>query len=553
MPSSGHVPASVSLDGLSIIHVPLPQQPQSTASSPTTTADLNPGPDSPTKTSTTSSSSRSSLSRRRSVSRMTGLMPLTLSASASSFTNPILPEDTIEQRVDDYLPELLARDLELASDLFEAKSMTAGAPSYSVVAEYMARAKAAGQFTNRLSMALPYQPASARVQILGAIEERDSMASFLEQQENQQHHNNGYPDTSDMDSFSSADDSSGMPPPSFRYHRNTSIVTSATSLTDSVRKSSPQPSLPTTEPANCSWIDGDSDEEDFERAEEALNGSEEPLSPLSPRPPTPPVVAVDNDPSPLNNGMTAAALRSRFIHKKSHSTTGVTHIVSSMVSPHSPPHALRKSLSKRSASDIPPMRPFRRASTITQEFQGTEHPSPSLTRHMRPESPRTPRTPPPVPQKHHQRISRMSEESLRRESLATAATSAARPPAPILESPPMSEGYPSDGESEENSSVLDDDASWRGPETNYSRPTPPASPPRHYVTLANSAKPYVPNFGCDELSRVVPLPPDVVETLRVSTACFPETILLSSSLTIDTIRSYSKKMRHPEADLMRLS
>ncbi|EEY16079.1 conserved hypothetical protein [Verticillium alfalfae VaMs.102] len=43
----------------------------------------------------------------------------------------------------------------------------------------------------------------------------------------------------------------------------------------------------------------------------------------------------------------------------------------------------------------------------------------------------------------------------------------------------------------------------------------------------------------------MPLPPDVVETLRVSLACFPETMLLCSSLSTETIRSYAKKVKHP--------
>lgn len=116
----------------------------------------------------------------------------------------------------------------------------------------------------------------------------------------------------------------------------------------------------------------------------------------------------------------------------------------------------------------------------------------------------------------------------------------------------MSDDYPSEAEIEEDSVYNDQGGPWRGLDTDFSRPTPPASPPRNFVTLAHTAKPYVPNFGGDELARVVPLPPDVIETLRVSVACFPETILLSSSLTIDTIRSYSKKMRHPETDLTRL-
>ncbi|KAK0656785.1 hypothetical protein B0T16DRAFT_385434 [Cercophora newfieldiana] len=42
----------------------------------------------------------------------------------------------------------------------------------------------------------------------------------------------------------------------------------------------------------------------------------------------------------------------------------------------------------------------------------------------------------------------------------------------------------------------------------------------------------------------IPLPPEVVETLRISIACFPETMLLSSSLSIETIRTYSKKVKH---------
>ncbi|KAK0737478.1 hypothetical protein B0T21DRAFT_365283 [Apiosordaria backusii] len=51
----------------------------------------------------------------------------------------------------------------------------------------------------------------------------------------------------------------------------------------------------------------------------------------------------------------------------------------------------------------------------------------------------------------------------------------------------------------------------------------------------------------------VPLPPDVLEVLRVSISCFPETMLTTSSLTIDNIRTYSKKLRHggnPESDFM---
>ncbi|KAK4102930.1 hypothetical protein N658DRAFT_422492 [Parathielavia hyrcaniae] len=45
----------------------------------------------------------------------------------------------------------------------------------------------------------------------------------------------------------------------------------------------------------------------------------------------------------------------------------------------------------------------------------------------------------------------------------------------------------------------------------------------------------------------MPLPPDVMESLRVSISCFPETMLLTSSLSIETIRAYSRKVKHRAA------
>lgn len=42
----------------------------------------------------------------------------------------------------------------------------------------------------------------------------------------------------------------------------------------------------------------------------------------------------------------------------------------------------------------------------------------------------------------------------------------------------------------------------------------------------------------------VPLPADVLNTLRISISCFPETTLLTSSLSIETIRTYSRKLKH---------
>ncbi|TLS21974.1 uncharacterized protein PpBr36_09466 [Pyricularia pennisetigena] len=45
----------------------------------------------------------------------------------------------------------------------------------------------------------------------------------------------------------------------------------------------------------------------------------------------------------------------------------------------------------------------------------------------------------------------------------------------------------------------------------------------------------------------IPLPPDVLETLSVCTSSFPETMLLCSSLSVETIRTYSRKVKRPDS------
>lgn len=85
----------------------------------------------------------------------------------------------------------------------------------------------------------------------------------------------------------------------------------------------------------------------------------------------------------------------------------------------------------------------------------------------------------------------------------------------------------------------------------FIRPSPPPSPlPSVQYWLNGSTHPYGSQNQSDDLAKAVPLPPNVVETLRVSIACFPETMLLTSSLTVETIRNYSRKVRQPSAELL---
>ncbi|KAL1843273.1 hypothetical protein VTJ49DRAFT_2382 [Mycothermus thermophilus] len=76
-------------------------------------------------------------------------------------------------------------------------------------------------------------------------------------------------------------------------------------------------------------------------------------------------------------------------------------------------------------------------------------------------------------------------------------------------------------------------------------------PPLARRPLGVDTRPATPALTHSSLSRYptssplpsLPLPPDVIESLRVSISCFPETMLLTSSLSIETIRAYSKKVR----------
>ncbi len=480
------------------------------------------------------------------MSSMKGLMPLTLSSasSLSSASTGNLPlEDGMGERVDEYFPELLARDLELASAVFSARSMTAGPPSCTVAAEYMARAKAAGVFTQRATS--PYHMASARVQLLGAIEERDSIVSFLEQQ---QSHDSFEDSNSDLDTTSSAEESGGMPPPSFRY-RNHSVITNATSVEDSNWRPSPKPSPPPEEtlqdPPACIWIEGDSDDESEQHTDEEM--MLEPLSPLSPRPPTPPTT--EDDPAPPKLDSTASSFRTRILHRKSHSVGSGSPIGSPQFHFNRPP--LPKQPMGTNITDAFPKKEDTRDTVTIRKPTVLEPIAPNSVAQPPPAASTVPASmqmlPPPVPQKHKER-----HAAIRPSTAGSRTSKTPRHVQIIAEPSPVSDEFP---ESDDGESVMMSERNvWSRNEIGYTRPTPPPSPLPSVQSWAQSnIKPYAPPFLGEELARVVPLPPDVMETLRVSVTCFPETMLLSSSLTIETIRSYSKKMRHPNMDVFRPS
>ncbi|KAK4060464.1 uncharacterized protein Triagg1_10783 [Trichoderma aggressivum f. europaeum] len=452
---------------------------------------------------------------RRSVSSMKGLLPLTLSTSScSSLTNQI-PEEALEQRVDDYFPEVLVQDLELSKIIFAARSMTAGSPisSSPLPFDHCTDKSIATMNPYRASsLSSPYQSGYLRVQTLGAIQERNSMVSFLDQQEDAR----SGEAASDSCSATETDASSvyDAAPPSF-FTRRQSMDTNVCSL-DPARGKITLPKLSSMSPSESSrcessWIETDSDVEDDREEDAGIYGT---VLHLSPRPPTPPEFEARVDSRSSSGNM------HKLLHRKSHSVADAAALAS-------PPGQ------HLSNSTAPAWRP-----------SSTPYSRHSQTQMQYPDSPESIYLPmsqytPPTP--HSQTMPYMPESGLaRRTSNRSIIRSANNHP---IEATANSDC----ARTEYNQFVSSIDSKYATrADSVYIRPSPPPSPlPSVQMWLNGSAQLFSLPFQSDELARVVPLPPDVMETLRVTTACFPETMLLSSSLTIETIRAYSRKARNP--------
>ncbi|WZH40578.1 uncharacterized protein QYS62_001515 [Fusarium acuminatum] len=456
-----------------------------------------------------SSSTSSSPSKQRSVSSMTGLLPLALPAPRSDTPSILLDEETMDDMMDCF-PEMLARDLESSSSVFMSKNMTAGLPSAPV---WFAESQINSQDIsprNRI-ITSPYESGSVGVQNLGSIEERQSMVSFLEYR--------GQADEeceSDVDSISSTESSPGAIDIPSTNLREQSIVTTATSLTSASGNLPSPKSLPPHEPGHGeSWIDVDSDSDD----EVGPEIREQLVTPkgavaLSPRPPTPSDAAPTFDITVMMEAPGRRLHRAQScIDESSNHTNQHKRKISakSMDAPAIPPRKASLTCATDSFDATPILRIPVFDSWTSPDNHGYTTQSPSYTHRFRDET------------DNNTILLKSDFGSIELElEIEDEDTYMAHYPPP----PPMSR-----------------------PDTVYIEQTPPPSPlPTVESWLDDSNPPYLSQIPVDDLVKAVPLPPDIIETLRVSIACFPETMLLSSGLTIETIRSYSKKVRQPLPD-----
>lgn len=440
---------------------------------------------------------------------MKGLLPLRLSSSCSSLTSGTPSEERIGAETENYFPEQLVQNLEMSGAIFAAKNMSAGVPlstSLSFIDE--PRRVRAPTIPYRPATSPTYHQGSPHIPSLVPIVERDQSPYHFD-------HTSQRPDDA-TDTHSVVDtEGSGGAAASYPI-REQSIMTAATSLTSEFA-ASPLKSPSPLEPHHTnSWMDDDSDDE---ASEEDIGQNQ--VGFLSPRPPTPPDIGGQWGPDACS-GSRRTPIYSRMLHRRSQS------LGSPFLRQTDKHHFLRRSPSAGLQDADPPQTvepDFHRSTTtfgrpVQDSCHNTPRPRPSNSQFPRP-------------------------EPIRLEGVASLASLAEVP-----------------ATAKKQSREMEDDESF----FHVKRPTrpakeevfikispPPTPPPTVQHLLTGDLQLYQPPTSMEEIARAVPLPPDVIETLRVSVTLFPETMLLTSSLTLETIRAYGKKLRHPHLDLQKMT
>ncbi|KAM0326174.1 hypothetical protein ACHAQA_006771 [Verticillium albo-atrum] len=397
-------------------------------------------------------------------------------------------------------PELLANDLEFSSLVFAAKNMTAGAPSPDLVSDegqWQSLAPAVAAAPHKMAAAPCQQQPIVRFQSKGPpINEKSQVQTM-------QH------ELSDAESISSGPSFSEVEPASLRQQ---SVITTATSVTGGRNSMASQKRLSSLgHDTNASWIDLDPD------------------------------VAVEDDDAISIEGVSVPRRLSANID-------GARQVGS-------PARAATANAAMRSGSN--PFESFSRPERRTWSLQMQPEPT---TVDLRRRSLNYIELS--VPQR---RSSLHAETTVNPRNLSFLATPElgsqasfeGASPAPVPISQPVRPA-------EEDECAIDDLKDDIEPWFRYVDEQNQSTPERRRTRLASKRQSHIMSTSpldevqtwldssldtsqLDEGYRM-PLPPDVVETLRVSLACFPETMLLCSSLSTETIRSYAKKLKHPADD-----
>ncbi|KAH9889229.1 hypothetical protein F4778DRAFT_785782 [Xylariomycetidae sp. FL2044] len=432
--------------------------------------------------------------------------------------------DNSEPLMDCNFAEMLAVDLEQSRDVFQSKHLTAGAPAPDLVDDgskrrYSLQSRSLGQaYSSHRS------DAQTRFRSMDNVHQKYSQVAIS----NKECHK----PSSDSDTASSEWSSGGMEQP-----LSASINTAATSI-NSERQLSPvfckrpAPMSPTQKSEGESWMDLEIDEPvsaTSERRHSMVNlSSPQHLSPGG------------NDMGDLrsmslNSRVTPANIRDPFIAFHTPASTSSPAHQSRMADPPKLPPR-RSSLNHRDYP-VPPQLLIPPRSSVR-----TPSPNQVSQRSSKTSIARQPASPPrPKKDKHPEEGGEKERASMFASGTATAKMNshASKQPHPRPEpKPPRSQTARAMDPLTISSTHMTNIELWLESSIEAFSPHSP-----HTSDFNHHHHPH---------RAPLPLPPDVIDTLRISVSCFPETMLLCSSLSIETIRSRSRKLTYSSEAALRV-
>ncbi|KAI1206755.1 uncharacterized protein F4807DRAFT_222366 [Annulohypoxylon truncatum] len=407
------------------------------------------------------------------------------------------------------LPELLAVDLEASKEVFKSRQLTAGAPAPTLADDgskrrYSLQDSSLSAAPSSLSYHLDMM---SRAKSLQNAHEKE--AQFLTIHRKSEQNN------SDSDTTSSESSGVLMPPPSIGT-RDASIATAATSVTSERMESSNQLKLVIQDKkqAGESWIDFDADD---------ATSPDRRYSSMINIPPPAHYLRRDMDES------RSMSLNSALPRPKSTAIPPTSPAsVKSLGTPEQQTY-VKKPLSS------PTSIPTRRSSLLYRNYPVLPQINVSPSRQSSP-----PRPPPPThsdagPATPDINMSSSARPRAFRSEVNVNVSDAADEADDRVD-------FPSDFTMVAN----EGGRVSRAGSTQYPEIAPAGIDVESWLESSVDNFPYYARTGADGGHAPLPLPPEVIDTLRVSIACFPETMLQCSSLSIETIRGHSRKLRYKD-------
>ncbi|KAI0172536.1 hypothetical protein GGR52DRAFT_411482 [Hypoxylon sp. FL1284] len=395
------------------------------------------------------------------------------------------------------LPELLAVDLGESETVFKSRQLTAGPPAPALVDD---GSKRRYSLQDKSAPLFRHQDLMSRAQSLQNVHEKQAHIVTIHQLER----NN----TGDSDSASS-ESSTALVPLSIDT-RDASVVTTATSVaserTEPQNRVKPQPVLRTEKLAGESWMDLDN--------EDATSPDRRYSSMVNIPPPTQFLTLGADFGESRSLSLNSAVPRPYLASPSTASPTTVKN----------PGSEEQHSQTKRPFTG-PTSFPKRRSSLQYQNY--------------------------PIPPHINVSSSQLtSNKSLPKQPDACTSSLELDMPSPTSLRTPRHDPNIDNGDGRASSpSEVDVEANEterysRGDGPRHLEIAPPGVDVESWLESSIDNFPYYARTGAAGGHAPLPLPPEVVDTLRVSIACFPETMLQCSSLSIETIRSHSRKLRY---------